>query len=97
MSQHLNPKKRYSIVVSGRVQGVGFRYFVIQKATDCQLTGWVKNLPDGKVEIEAEGDVKDLNCFVDYLKLGNGFSRTDQLQKSELPSLANYSNFKIHY
>lgn len=97
MSQHLNPRKRYYIVVSGRVQGVGFRYFVVQKAADCQLAGWVKNLPNGKVEIEAEGEEKDLYCFIDYLKLGNGFSRTDQLQKSELPTLANYSNFKIHY
>lgn len=97
MSQRLSPKKRYYIVVSGRVQGVGFRYFVIQKAEDCHLTGWVKNLPNGKVEIEAEGEETDLNCFLDYLKLGNGYSRTDQLQKSELPTLANYPNFKIHY
>ena len=93
----MNSQKRRHITVSGRVQGVGFRYFVIQKANECQLTGWVKNLPNGKVEIEAEGEDQDLDCFVDYLKLGNGFSRTDQLKQSEITPLAHYSEFNVRY
>ncbi len=84
------------IIVSGRVQGVGFRYFVNQKAKECQLTGWVKNLPNGKVEIEAEGDETDLDSFIDYLKVGNGYSRTDQLHQSEIET-GNYTNFSIRY
>ena len=84
-------------MVSGRVQGVGFRYFVIRKASDCALKGWVKNLPNGKVEIEAEGDETDLDTFIDYLKLGNGYSRTDSLNQSEVASLANYPDFNVRY
>ncbi|WP_321287197.1 acylphosphatase [uncultured Sunxiuqinia sp.] len=84
------------IIVSGRVQRGGCRYFVNQKAKECQLTGWVKNLPKGKVEIEAEGDETDLSCFVEYLKAGNGYSRTDQLHQSKIEP-SNYTNFSIRY
>ncbi|MGQ7868295.1 acylphosphatase [uncultured Sunxiuqinia sp.] len=90
-------KSRRHILLSGRVQGVGFRHFVHQKAKECQLNGWVKNLPNGKVELEVEGREKDLNCFIDYLKLGNGYSRTDQLNQSKLEPNANYSDFSIRY
>ncbi|WP_159520970.1 acylphosphatase [Sunxiuqinia indica] len=92
----MSSKVAKHIIVSGRVQGVGFRYFVNQKAKECQLTGWVKNLPNGTVEIELEGDEKDLACFVDYLKAGNGYSRTDQLHQSEIEP-GNYTNFSIQY
>ncbi len=61
------------------------------------MNGWVKNLPNGKVELEVEGREKDLNCFIDYLKLGNGYSRTDQLNQSKLEPNANYSDFSIRY
>jgi acylphosphatase len=43
-------------VVSGRVQGVGFRYFVVREAEALSLAGWVRNLPDGRVEVLASGD-----------------------------------------
>lgn len=85
------------ILISGRVQGVGFRHFVRQKARECHLNGWVKNLKDGKVEIEAEGEEKDLSTFIDYLKLGNGFSRTDQLHQSLVEPTVNFDNFSIRY
>ncbi|HKJ40647.1 MAG TPA: acylphosphatase [Sunxiuqinia sp.] len=93
----MKDKKRFHIVVSGRVQGVGFRYFAVQKANDCNLKGWVKNLPDGQVELEAEGDGKDLAAFIDYLKLGNGYSRTDRLSQSEISTLENYPDFNVRY
>ena len=47
-----------SVVVSGRVQGVGFRFFVVDVAKELGITGWVRNLNDGRVEVEAHG-VKD--------------------------------------
>ena len=84
-------------MVTGRVQGVGFRYFVKEKALDCNLTGWVKNLPNGHVEIEAEGDEKDLTSFLDYLKIGTGYSRTDRLKHAEIKPLANFTDFRIRY
>ena len=83
------------ILLSGRVQGVGFRYFVREKARECHITGWVKNLPNGKVEIEGEG--KDINCLIDYLKIGNGYSRTDQLTQNQIEPITNFSDFTIRY
>ncbi|TDO64423.1 acylphosphatase [Sunxiuqinia elliptica] len=93
----MNPRSARHIIVSGRVQGVGFRYFVTTKARECQLTGWVRNLPNGKVEIEVQGLSREIDCFIDYLKLGNGFSRTDQLHLSQLEPNRNYTDFEIHY
>ena len=56
--------KRVSMIVSGRVQGVGFRYFVQDIAEDMRITGWVRNLPDGTVEIDAEGKADILETFI---------------------------------
>ena len=51
----MQTKIRKHIVFYGRVQGVGFRYYVVNKANQLGLTGWVKNLPDGTVEMEVQG------------------------------------------
>jgi acylphosphatase len=58
------------IQVSGRVQGVGFRWFAREKARRWGLRGWVRNLADGSVEIAAEGPDENLRGFVDHLRLG---------------------------
>jgi acylphosphatase len=60
--------RRYSI--SGRVQGVGFRYFTEAAARREGVHGWVRNLPDGCVEIEAEGDAESLERFERALRQG---------------------------
>ncbi len=56
--------------ITGRVQGVGFRYFVLQNANDLGLTGWVRNLWDGGVEVTAEGAHDDLNQLLVMLRRG---------------------------
>jgi len=58
------------ILVEGRVQGVGFRYFVQAQANQLGLTGWVRNLEDGRVEILAEGGKKDLLDLLDRVRSG---------------------------
>jgi len=55
---------KYHIFVSGRVQGVGFRWYAQRIAERMRVTGWVKNLMDGKVEILIEGDGKELDEFL---------------------------------
>ena len=70
---------RYSILVDGRVQGVGFRFFTQLTATNLNLTGWCKNLYDGKVQIEIQGSEDTLNKFISLLKKGNNFSRIDEI------------------
>jgi len=63
-------KKQVFIVIGGRVQGVGFRYFARHKAEEFNITGWVKNTPEGKVEIEAIGELQNPNIFIDWMKIG---------------------------
>lgn len=56
--------------VDGRVQGVGFRYFVRQQASTLPLSGWVRNLSDGRVELLAEGNRSDLETLLAQVKQG---------------------------
>jgi acylphosphatase len=58
------------VAVRGRVQGVGFRWFVRERARELQLAGWVRNLPDGSVEVFAEGERDALEHFQRLLKSG---------------------------
>jgi acylphosphatase len=57
-------------VIQGRVQGVGFRYFVLQRAQELALHGFVRNLPSGEVEIEAEGSARSLAELVEAVRRG---------------------------
>ena len=61
-------KTRWHLVLSGRVQRVGLRYTARYLCRDLGLTGWVKNLPDGRVEMEVQGDVTSLRRFYVQLK-----------------------------
>jgi acylphosphatase len=61
---------RAHAVISGRVQGVGFRYFTARRARRLGLAGFVRNLPDGRVEVEALGDPGVLQEFVAALRQG---------------------------
>ncbi|MEQ1833814.1 MAG: acylphosphatase [Candidatus Eisenbacteria bacterium] len=65
------------VLVSGRVQGVGFRAFVLRQATDDRLAGWVRNRPDGAVECEAHGDTGALERFVEALRSGPRHARVE--------------------
>jgi acylphosphatase len=64
------PEARVTAVVFGRVQGVGFRWFVLQEGRRFGLRGWVANRPDGAVECAAEGSRADLDQFVLALARG---------------------------
>jgi acylphosphatase len=69
-------------LVSGRVQGVGFRAFCLRAATSLQLDGWVRNLPDGRVEVMATGDVDALDGLGDALRRGPTYGRVDHVDES---------------
>ncbi|MBI4435951.1 MAG: acylphosphatase [Candidatus Omnitrophica bacterium] len=62
--------KRIRVFYTGRVQGVGFRFTTEQIALSLGITGWVKNLPDGKVEVVAEGEEARLVSFLEKIKNG---------------------------
>lgn len=61
-------KVRKHIFFYGRVQGVGFRYYAVQKANQLELTGWVKNLYDGSVEMEVEGQEELIDQLIIFLQ-----------------------------
>ena len=88
---------RYNITVKGRVQGVGFRYFVQSISISMNLSGWVKNLDNGNVEFEVENDEEFLDLFLQKLKKGNGFSRIEDLDIISIVPLNQNTKFKIIY
>ena len=59
---------RVHVLVSGHVQGVGYRWFVRGLAADAGLSGWARNLPDGRVEVELEGPADDVRAVVAALE-----------------------------
>lgn len=86
---------RYYIVVEGRVQGVGFRYFCQMNASNLNLTGWVRNMDNGMVEMEVQGDEKILIKFINIISKGNYFIRIDSLSKKEVNLVQGENKFKI--
>jgi len=75
-------EKRLHAFISGRVQGVGFRYYAQKRAELYGITGWVRNLPDGRVEVLAEGDEELLKEFLKDLKKGPPLARVDGIEVS---------------
>ena len=65
------------LIVSGEVQGVGFRYFVREIARLLGVRGWTKNLPDGSVELEAEGDAVVMAAFITRVGAGPGSAQVE--------------------
>lgn len=88
---------RYHIIIIGYVQGVGFRYFVYQSAKYLKLSGWVRNLYDGSVEIEVQGNEDDLLSFIEYLWHGNRYAAVDDIKAEKIDILKNEIDFKITY
>ncbi len=76
------------IVVHGSVQGVFFRASTQSQASEHSLTGWVRNLPDGTVEIHAEGDKESLDRFIEWCRQG---PPADNVQRLDLDWVASQS------
>jgi acylphosphatase len=90
----MQAKKLYKIRVIGRVQGVGFRWSAANAAKNMSITGYVKNLPDGSVYIEAEGSEEQLDAFVAWCRTGPGIGHVREVQISEYPPVG-YDEFNI--
>ena len=78
--------KRIRVTISGRVQGVGFRYFTQREGERLGLVGWVKNLSNGDVEAEAEGNETQVDAFVEAIRRGPPASRVLDFQIVEIPA-----------
>jgi len=88
---------RAHIRVSGRVQGVGFRYFVMRTAKFLRLTGWVKNTRDGGVEIVAEGREEMVSELIRILPTGNTMARVANVSVHRFKPDFSFDDFTIEY
>lgn len=87
--------QRIHLIVLGVVQGVGFRRFALREAKRFDLTGWVRNLPDGNVEIEAQGETDNLERFVGWANRGAPAGKVDRVEEKTLEVVANEEWFSI--
>jgi acylphosphatase len=89
------PRAALSALVEGRVQGVAFRYSCYAEASRLGLFGWVRNTPEGDVEVWAEGNREKLECFLAWLHRGPPNARVDRVKSREATALGVYRNFSI--
>lgn len=88
---------RKRLVVGGRVQGVGFRYFTVRLAEDFNVTGYVRNLPGGKVEIVAEGASEDVEAFIERAAVGPSVARVTEMTSFIESPEGGYESFGVKY
>jgi acylphosphatase len=82
-------------IFKGKVQGVGFRYTVVEKATHLHLLGTVHNLPNGSVEVKAQGTRDQLKKFIELVLSDAGLARIDSVSEEYNNYKNNYRNFQI--
>ena len=85
----------FTASIRGRVQGVGFRYFTQRQAVELNLTGWVRNQPDGSVELLAKGEVSALERLLQRLEAGPIGSRVDKVDSQWLQVTEEFKGFKV--
>jgi acylphosphatase len=91
-------RARLSAVVRGRVQGVGYRYFVVRTASRLGLTGYARNLPDPtRVEVVAEGQRTALEALLDRLREGVTGSRVEEVIADWGPDQAQFGAFDVRF
>ncbi|MFW6122037.1 MAG: acylphosphatase [Petrotogales bacterium] len=86
--------KTIKVKLYGRVQGVGFRHYATKKARSLNVKGYVRNKPDGSVEVVATADENTMKKFIDLLSKGPLTGHVTKIDKEELP-LKEFSSFEI--
>lgn len=82
-------------LVGGRVQGVGFRWFVMREARALGVRGWVRNRMDGDVELHAEGDRRAVDALLAAVARGPSSGRVDHVERSSVDPKGTYRGFEI--
>ncbi|WP_316669757.1 acylphosphatase [uncultured Propionibacterium sp.] len=91
----MSGQRSVHVLVGGLVQGVGFRWYTLQRADALGLSGWVRNLPGGDVELFAQGDDSAVEELVEWLREGPGFALVRRLQVREAPRRPGLSGFAV--
>jgi acylphosphatase len=86
---------RARVLVSGRVQGVAFRQQAVDAAQRLGVTGWVRNLPDGRVEALVEGDKPSVDALVAWCRHGPRLARVDEMRVTWEPHRGEFGDFRI--
>ena len=84
-----------NINVSGRVQGVGYRYACSQAAKRINILGWVQNQPNGSVEIMAQGTETDITDFINWAKQGPNYANVTEIKTETVEPLSEFNDFSI--
>ena len=85
------------VLFEGNVQGVGFRYTVRHIAKGFDVTGWIKNLRDGRVEMQVDGATDEVNAFLDAIRLSELRAHFRKLETKSLPDTPAMRGFEIRY
>ena len=93
--KNLTGNAAVKLLISGRVQGVGFRYYIARNAWDLKINGYAKNLFNGDVEIYAEGSKELLDEFIKRAKLGPSHAIVEKTSEQWLDFKNKYNNFDI--
>ena len=88
--------KAIEITVKGLVQGIGYRYFVREKAKQAGINGYVMNLTDGNVLIIAQGDDRDLNDFIEGIKTEHSYAEINEIDIKEAKE-EDFEDFQIKH
>ena len=83
--------------IQGRVQGVGCRFFVQSNAKSMGITGWVKNMSDGSVTMELQGEAETVERLMNKIKKGNDWIRVTAFDVEDLPVAEGENTFAIRY
>jgi acylphosphatase len=90
-------KKRFHVLISGRVQGVFFRANTLMQGRLLGLNGWVRNLADGRVETIFEGEQNSAEKMLAWCRTGTPPARVDHVEHEEESPTGGFTNFEIRY
>ena len=95
MSSHSEDNLTVNMKITGKVQGVGFRYFVLREAQKLGINGWVSNKSNGDVEALAQGEKEGLDHFIAKVKQGPAFSGVEDVSLNWVNEADQYFGFEI--
>ncbi len=87
--------ERVYLKIHGKVQGVGYRYYVQKHANEFGLTGWVQNQPDGTVDAEFQGSSENIEEMINHCFVGPGMAEVSHIDKESIPVKEEEHAFRV--